>query len=114
MQLCNFYAVREEWGDAVMSKECSGEADVFQDPEYRERYREKFLEAQRRGMDMVIYPDGTIALIENKVVMHTYGWHGRRRGFERTRGFVSQGKGKERVAGEERDVPVVTEETEYA
>ncbi|ACZ49346.1 hypothetical protein ACIS_00805 [Anaplasma centrale str. Israel] len=58
---------------------------AFDDPAYRERYREKFIEAQRRGMDMVVYPDGAIALIENKMVMYTYGWHRRRRDFERVK-----------------------------
>lgn len=99
-----------------MSREGTGEVSVFSDPEYRERYREKFLEAQKRGMDMVVYPDGTIALIENKMVMHTYGWHERRRDFERTRGVIPAAKKSSGVSDKaaEVGVSVVAEETEYA
>ncbi|MFV9838963.1 MAG: hypothetical protein AB8U44_02970 [Aaplasma endosymbiont of Hyalomma asiaticum] len=102
-----------------MSREGGGGASVFNDPEYREKYREKFLEAQKRGMDMVVYPDGAIALIENRMVMHTYGWHKRRRGFERTKSALhnrrrdeyvgSSGENSERLS---KSVPA--DETEYA
>ena len=102
-----------------MSREGGGGASVFNDPEYREKYREKFLEAQKRGMDMVVYPDGAIALIENRMVMHTYGWHKRRRGFERTKasahnrrrdGYLESGSGH----GERLSKSVPADETEYA
>ncbi|MGN7661407.1 MAG: DUF2671 domain-containing protein [Anaplasma sp.] len=66
-----------------MSSADDREPSIFDDPEYREKYREKFAEAQKKGMDMVVYPDGAIVLIENKMVMYTYGWHRRRRDFER-------------------------------
>lgn len=103
-----------------MSREGGGEASVFSDPEYREKYREKFLEAQKRGMDMVVYPDGAIALIENRMVMHTYGWHKRRRGFERTRGVVPHRRKEEysescgSESGERLSSTVSADETEYA
>ncbi|MDB1135796.1 hypothetical protein PGW94_04335 [Candidatus Anaplasma sp. TIGMIC] len=101
-----------------MSREGGGEASVFHDPEYRKRYREKFLEAQKNGMDMVVYPDGTIALIESKMVMHTYGWHKRRRGFERTRSFAQSpikrgGLSTDKQHGDVQ-TNIAAEETEYA
>ena len=87
IEVACYYATRiRGMGEVMIAAESDEEVSVFDDPAYRERYREKFLEARKRGMDMVVYPDGTIALIENKVVLHTYGWRKRRGGgFEKLR-----------------------------
>ena len=58
---------------------------VFEDPAYRERYRDRFVEARKKGMDIVIYADGTIVLIENKISLYAYKWNRRRRDLERTK-----------------------------
>ncbi len=50
---------------------------------YREKYKERFDEAQRKVMDMVQFYDGTIVLIENKIAMYYYAWHSKKREFER-------------------------------
>ncbi|MCU7611487.1 hypothetical protein [Anaplasma capra] len=96
-----------------------GEASVFDDPEYRERYREKFIEAQKRGMDMVVYPDGAIVLIENKMVMYTYGWHERRRDFERIKAGAASTAPRRRSSVSEKvrseaSSAVRSDEDEYA
>ncbi|CAI26839.1 Hypothetical protein ERGA_CDS_03410 [Ehrlichia ruminantium str. Gardel] len=77
----------------TFNKTSSNTYSVLNDPAYRDRYREKFLEAQKKGMDMVVYYDGTIALIENKIAMYQYGWHKKRREFERIK-FASETKKK--------------------
>ena len=77
----------------TFTKSSTGAYSVLNDPAYRDRYREKFLEAQKKGMDMVIYYDGTIALIENKIAMYQYGWHKKRRDFERIK-FAAETKKK--------------------
>ncbi|AGZ79614.1 hypothetical protein U370_01865 [Anaplasma marginale str. Dawn] len=93
---------------------------AFDDPAYRERYREKFIEAQKRGMDMVVYPDGAIVLIENKMVMYTYGWHKRRRDFERVKAGPMSAAVSRKRSSVTRDVPseasstVQSDEDEYA
>ncbi|MEH0831119.1 hypothetical protein [Anaplasma bovis] len=98
----------------MIAAEGDEEVSVFDDPAYRERYREKFLEARKRGMDMVVYPDGTIALIENKVVLHTYGWRKRRGGFEKVRGMPVASYSSKRAAceGVVNDASRVVKETE--
>ncbi|UTO55965.1 hypothetical protein LUA82_03815 [Neoehrlichia mikurensis] len=74
---------------------------VLSDPAYRDKYREKFLEAQKKGMDMVVYYDGTIALIENKITMYPYGWHKKKRDFERIKfGNESRRKRKSHTLSE--------------
>ncbi|WP_320408737.1 hypothetical protein [Candidatus Neoehrlichia procyonis] len=74
---------------------------VLSDPAYRDKYKEKFLEAQKKGMDMVVYYDGTIALIENKITMYPYGWHKKKRDFERIKfGNESKRRRKSQVLQE--------------
>ncbi|MGN7678290.1 MAG: DUF2671 domain-containing protein [Anaplasma sp.] len=105
-----------------MSSANDEEPSIFDDPEYRERYREKFAEAQKRGMDMVVYPDGAIVLIENKMVMYTYGWHKRRRDFERIKSDSVSSSASRRRASAVRNVrseagaaaAVPSDESEYA
>ncbi len=56
---------------------------LLNNPAYREKYKERFDEAQRKVMDMVQFYDGTIVLIENKIAMYYYAWHSKKREFER-------------------------------
>ncbi len=56
---------------------------LLNNPAYREKYKERFDEAQRKVMDMVQFYDGTIVLIENKIAMYYYAWHCKKREFER-------------------------------
>ncbi|GFQ82717.1 uncharacterized protein TNCT_725191 [Trichonephila clavata] len=56
---------------------------LLNNPAYREKYKERFNEAQRKVMDMVQFYDGTIVLIENKIAMYYYTWHSKKREFER-------------------------------
>ncbi|WP_341814833.1 DUF2671 domain-containing protein [Wolbachia endosymbiont (group A) of Chalcis sispes] len=56
---------------------------LLHNPAYREKYKERFDEAQRKVMDMVQFYDGTIVLIENKIAMYYYTWHSKKREFER-------------------------------
>ncbi|QKX02397.1 DUF2671 domain-containing protein [Wolbachia endosymbiont of Dirofilaria (Dirofilaria) immitis] len=56
---------------------------LLHNPAYREKYRERFDEAQKKVMDMVQFYDGTIMLIENKIAMYYYAWHSKKREFER-------------------------------
>ncbi|UPA55513.1 DUF2671 domain-containing protein [Wolbachia pipientis] len=56
---------------------------LLYNPAYREKYKERFNEAQRKVMDMVQFYDGTIVLIENKIAMYYYTWHSKKREFER-------------------------------
>ncbi|MDR2045416.1 MAG: DUF2671 domain-containing protein [Rickettsiales bacterium] len=56
---------------------------LLHNPAYREKYKERFNEAQRKVMDMVQFYDGTIVLIENKIAMYYYTWHSKKREFER-------------------------------
>ncbi|WGJ62127.1 DUF2671 domain-containing protein [Wolbachia endosymbiont of Frankliniella intonsa] len=56
---------------------------LLHNPAYREKYKERFNEAQKKVMDMVQFYDGTIVLIENKIAMYYYAWHSKKREFER-------------------------------
>ncbi|RDD33614.1 hypothetical protein Wcon_00612 [Wolbachia endosymbiont of Cylisticus convexus] len=56
---------------------------LLYNPAYREKYKERFNEAQKKVMDMVQFYDGTIILIENKIAMYYYAWHSKKREFER-------------------------------
>ncbi len=56
---------------------------LLNNPAYREKYKERFDEAQRKVMDMVQFYDGTIVLIENKIAMYYYAWHSKKRESER-------------------------------
>lgn len=56
---------------------------LLHNPAYREKYKERFNEAQKKVMDMVQFYDGTIVLIENKIAMYYYTWHSKKREFER-------------------------------
>ncbi|AZU37522.1 DUF2671 domain-containing protein [Wolbachia endosymbiont of Diaphorina citri] len=56
---------------------------LLNNPAYREKYKERFNEAQKKVMDMVQFYDGTIVLIENKIAMYYYAWHSKKREFER-------------------------------
>ncbi|MBR9983181.1 MAG: DUF2671 domain-containing protein [Wolbachia endosymbiont of Homalodisca vitripennis] len=56
---------------------------LLHNPAYREKYKERFNEAQKKVMDMVQFYDGTIVLIENKIAMYYYAWHNKKREFER-------------------------------
>ncbi len=56
---------------------------LLNNPAYREKYKERFDEAQRKVMDMVQFYDGTIVLIENKIAMYYYAWHSKKREIER-------------------------------
>ncbi len=56
---------------------------LLYNPAYREKYKERFNEAQKKVMDMVQFYDGTIVLIENKIAMYYYAWHSKKREFER-------------------------------
>ncbi len=51
---------------------------LLNNPAYREKYKERFDEAQRKVMDMVQFYDGTIVLIENKIAMYYYAWHSKK------------------------------------
>ncbi len=53
-------------------------AMLLHNPAYREKYKERFDEAQRKVMDMVQFYDGTIVLIENKIAMYYYTWHSKK------------------------------------
>lgn len=56
---------------------------LLNSPAYREKYKERFYEAQKKVMDMVQFYDGTIVLIENKIAMYYYTWHSKKMEFER-------------------------------
>lgn len=51
---------------------------LLHNPAYREKYKERFNEAQKKVMDMVQFYDGTIVLIENKIAMYYYAWHSKK------------------------------------
>ncbi|WP_395463331.1 hypothetical protein [Wolbachia endosymbiont of Cantharis cryptica] len=56
---------------------------LLHNPAYREKYMERFYEAQKKVMDMVQLYDGTIILIESKIAMYYFSWHRKKREFER-------------------------------
>ncbi|APR98311.1 hypothetical protein [Wolbachia endosymbiont of Folsomia candida] len=56
---------------------------LLHNPAYREKFREYLDYAQKKAMDMVLFYDGTIVLIENKIAMYYYTWHSKKREFER-------------------------------
>lgn len=56
---------------------------LLHNPAYREKYKERFNEAQKKVMDMVQFYDGTIVLIENKIPMYYNAWHSKKREFDR-------------------------------
>ncbi|WP_333023404.1 DUF2671 domain-containing protein [Wolbachia endosymbiont of Pentidionis agamae] len=70
--------------DSKVSKRTKDSGDaLLTDPAYREKYKERLFEAQKKSMDMVQFFDGTIILIENKIAMYYYTWHNKKREFER-------------------------------
>lgn len=72
-------------GVETLSKKSNNNEGVklLHNPAYREKYKERFNEAQKKVMDMVQFYDGTIVLIENKIAMYYYAWHSKKREFER-------------------------------
>lgn len=84
----------------------------LRDPAYREKYKEMFLRAQKYGMDLVIYPDGTIALIENRIAIYPYAWNGKKRDFERAK-FKGEDSKKRRNVKKKSGVQPVISGVEY-